>query len=130
MRVGRSMPTEHHGTPLVVRASMPRTFLGIGLFVEGCLMFLGVYLLLDFWKRPLEAQQGNVIFAGLLLSLATVLLFYLARPNRLDALARVDREVREQRFVEASRTFLGESLQARQRAGQKVEEAERLPGPM
>ena len=130
MRVGKSMLTAQNGTPLVVRASLPRTFLGMGIFVEACLVFLGVYLLLDSWKRPLEAHQSDVIFAGVLLSLASILLFYLARPKRRDALARVDRQDRGRKFVESPLTAFGESVQSRQRAEQEMGEAERLPGPM
>ncbi len=84
MRVGRSLMTAaHHGRPLVVRGSLPRTFLGIGIFAEVGLLFAGVYLLSEALRRPLEAQQGAVISAGVLLSLATVLLFYLCAQNGL-----------------------------------------------
>jgi hypothetical protein len=130
MRAERSLMTAHHGTPLVVRASLPRTFLGLGIFVEGCLLVTGVYLLSESLKRPLEARQESVIAAGVLLSLATVLLFYLARPNRRDALAREENPQREQRSAEAALTAFGESVHARQRAEQKMETAEHLPGPM
>jgi hypothetical protein len=130
MRLGRSMTAAHHGTPLVVRASLPRTFLGLELFVEGSLLFAGVYLLSEVLKRPLEAQQGAVIGAGVLLSLATVLLFYLAWPRRYEALAREDDPSVEERRLEPPLPAYGESDEARQRAEAAMIRATQLPEPM
>ena len=130
MRVRRSLMTAvHHGTPLVVRASLPRTFLGIGIFAEVGPLFAGVYLLSEALRRPLEAQAA-VIGAGVLLSLATVLLFYLVRPKRFAALAKKDGPNGEERQLESPLTLYGELVQARQRATKALEETDRLPGPM
>jgi predicted cation transporter len=130
MRGARSMMAVHHGTPLVVRASLPRTFLGLGIFVVGCLVFTGMYLLSEALKRPLEARQEAVITAGVLLALATILLFYLVRPKRRDALASEEERGVELSSLESQLTLFGESVQARQRAEQDLEQADQLPGPM
>jgi hypothetical protein len=46
MHAGRMVwAAVRHNTPLVVRASLPRTFLGQGILVEASLIFAGVYLL-------------------------------------------------------------------------------------
>ena len=92
--------------------------------------FAGGYLLSEALRRPLEAQQGAVISAGVLLSLATVLLFYLVRPKRFEALAKKDGPNGEERQVESPLTLYGESVQTRQRATKALEETDRLPGPM
>jgi hypothetical protein len=58
----------------VVRASLPRTIWTLGVFAEASLCFVGFYLLLGVLKDPLEVDQAPVIFAGVGLALATVLL--------------------------------------------------------
>src|SRR5271157_2970111 len=77
-------------TPLVVRASLPRTFWSLGAFVEIGLIFCGIYLLAEAILKPLEADQASIIGAGVMLSLASVLLFFLIRPHRKEVLARPD----------------------------------------
>lgn len=67
-------------TPLVVRGSLPRVFLTLGLFLEVTLLFCGSYLLADAILQPLEAGTFSVVGGGSCLGLATVLLFYLASP--------------------------------------------------
>src|SRR6267154_1803599 len=69
-------------TPLVVRGSLPRVFLGLGVFMEAGLLFCGSYLLADAILQPLDAGTFSVLGGGLFLGLATVLLFYLAWPLR------------------------------------------------
>ena len=130
MRAGRSIITARHGVPLVVRASLPRTFLGLGIFVEGCLIFTGAYLLLECLRSPLEARPEAVISAGVLLSLATMLLFYLVGPKGSRALAREDDAPSGQGNVEVPLTVFGESVQSRRKAEQAMVQGERLPGPM
>ncbi len=120
----------HRNTPLVVRASLPRTFWSLGVFVEASLCFVGFYLLLEVLKNPLEVDQPSVIVAGVVLALATVLLFYMIGPKRADALANEeDRSVGEEMWREAPLTAYGESMQARKRAEEKMNK-EVLPGPM
>lgn len=130
MRVERSMMAGHRETPLVVRASLPRTFRGLGVFVEGCLIFTGAYLLSDVWKSPLEARQESVIGAGVLLSLAAILLFYLARPKWLDALARAEERGADLRRENVTAQEFDEPVQGRSVSKRLLEETERLPGPM
>ena len=128
VRVANSMT--HHSTPLVVRASLPKTFRGFGVFAEASLSFLGIYLLIEVLKEPLEADQSTVLLAGVLLSLATILLFYLIGPSRFPALARHDgHHSRGGIRIERSQTLRGDSLQAQQIA-EKAIEKERLPGSM
>jgi hypothetical protein len=67
-------------TPLVVKGSLPRVFLTMGLFLEVTLLFCGSYLLADAILQPLDAGTFSVVGGGSCLGLATVLLFYLAWP--------------------------------------------------
>ncbi len=75
-------------TPLVVRGSLPRVFLGLGVFIESGLLFCGSYLLADAILQPLDAGTFSVVGGGMFLGLATVLLFYLAWPGRKRQMSR------------------------------------------
>lgn len=100
MRAEKSGPTSEHPQPaLVVRASLPRTFLGLGLCLEAGLLACGGYLVEQALREPLHADQTAVLAGGVILSFAGVLLFYLVRPQRRDVLARTDHE---QPFCETS----------------------------
>jgi hypothetical protein len=89
MHVFRTNPASvHYRTPLVVRASLPRTFWTLGAFVEFALISCGVYLLAEACLKPLEADQFSVISGGVFLALASVLLYYLIRPQSKQVLAR------------------------------------------
>ena len=116
--------TARHGVPLVVRASTPRTFLGLGVFTEATLFFSGSYLLLKALWRPLETGESAVIAAGLLLASASFLLFYMVRPR----IGETDEPREEPVLVEVPLTAHGASLEARKRAEQALEE-DGLPGP-
>jgi hypothetical protein len=118
-----------HEVPLVVRASTPRTFLGLGVFTEAALLFSGSYLFLKALWKPLETGEAAVIVAGLLLTLASFLLFYLVRPRIGDELARTDELEDQPVFVEVPLTALGASLEVRKRAEQALKQ-DGLPGPM
>ena len=120
----------HHNTPLVVRASLPRTFLSLGISAEVILTFSGGYLLLDAIKKPLEGGPGSVIGAALLLSLAVILLFYLARPKRHEALAREDDALNCGHIPESRLTNYGAVTQALDREEEAMATSGRLPGPM
>ena len=49
-------------TPLVVKASLPRVFLGLGLFTETLLLFCGSYLLAEAIVQPLdEISNGRLV---------------------------------------------------------------------
>jgi hypothetical protein len=132
MRVVRLLAEPaHQSTPLVVRASLPRTFLGLGIFAEVGLVFVGIYLLMEEMKRPLEADPSSVIGAGVLLALATILFFYLVSAKRFEQLSKEDDVGGEDKPPESPLTAYGESLQARLRAERILEEEEEtLPGPM
>ena len=87
--------TQRGKTPLVVRGSLPRVFLTLGLFLEVTLLFCGSYLLTDAILQPLEAGTFSVVGGGSFLGLATVLLFYLAWPwKRRSMLRREESAIR------------------------------------
>src|SRR5208337_204008 len=91
MRIIRSASAvAHYKTPLVVRASLPRTFWSLGAFVEFGLLFCGVYLLVEVSLKPLEADLVSIMSAGVILALASVLLFYMVRPQRKRVLPKPD----------------------------------------
>jgi hypothetical protein len=125
--------TEHETTPLVVRASLPRTFLGLGAFVEAGLLFCGAYLLINAIASPLEANQTAVLAAAATLALALILLFYLAQPMRRQALAR-SRENRRAgnraKRPEVTLTNFGTAIQTRMNAAHALEHKRNLPVPM
>lgn len=77
-------------TPLVVRGSLPRVFLTMGLFLEVTLLFCGSYLLTDAILQPLDAGTFSVVGGGSCLGLATVLLFYLASPWKRRSMSHRD----------------------------------------
>jgi hypothetical protein len=84
----------HSKTPLVVKASLPRVFLGLGLFTETLLLFCGSYLLAEAIVQPLDAGTFSVVGGGMFLALATVLLFYLAWPGRKRRMSRREEPIR------------------------------------
>jgi len=75
-------------TPLVVRGSFPRVFLGFGVFLEAGFLFCGSYLLADAILQPKDAGTFSVVGGGMFLGFATVLLFYLAWPGKRRAISR------------------------------------------
>ena len=75
-------------TPLVVKGSLPRVFLGLGVFLEASLLFCGSYLLADAILQPLDAGTFSVVGGGMFLGFATVLLFYLAWPGKRGSMSR------------------------------------------
>ena len=87
-------------TPLVVRGSLPRVFLGLGVFLEAGFLFCGSYLLADAILQPQEAGTFSVVGGGMFLGLATVLLFYLAWPGKRQSISR--REVGAIQMAEVS----------------------------
>lgn len=78
-------------TPLVVRGSTPRTFRGMGLFVEVSLLFMGVYVLAQALINPLTASQLDILGGALILSVAAYLLLYLLWPKPKEALRQRER---------------------------------------
>jgi hypothetical protein len=60
-------------TPLVVRASLPRTFWILGIFAEASLLFTGFCFLAEATLRPLEASLVSILSAVVILALALIL---------------------------------------------------------
>jgi type VI protein secretion system component VasK len=121
----------HYKTPLVVRASLPRTFWSLGAFAEVALIFCGVYLLAEAGLKPLEADQASIISAGVILALAIVLLFYMIRPRRKQVLSRAEAyRLSRDCADDLSHTAHDIAVQARREAAQALQEKEDLPGPM
>ena len=129
MRAERLFAVRHEA-PLVVRASLPRTFRTLGVFTEATLLLCGSYLLLKVLWRPLETDQGAILGAGVILGLAVILLFYLVRPRWKEALPRRDERSPGGEWMESPLTAYGEALKARQGAQHALENEEELPGPM
>lgn len=121
----------HYKTPLVVRASLPRTFWSLGAFVELGLFSCGFYLLVKASLEPLEADEVSILGAGVILALATVLLFYMIRPHRSEALTRRDerRPSRDSREVLAVSARDGSAETRRETASALLNNGD-LPGPM
>ncbi len=118
-------------TPLVVRASLPRTFRGLCAFVEIGLLSCGIYLLAEVSLKPLEADQVSILGAGVLLALASVLLFYLVRPHRREALTRPDERRSSWECHEHSVFPAGDgSAEARGDTARALLNKHDLPGPM
>jgi len=114
-------------TPLVVRGSLPRVFLTLGLFLEVTLLFCGSYLLADSILQPLDAGTFSVVGGGSCLGLATVLLFYLAWPWKRRSMLR-----REESAVRAAEPIPAkfEVVQTQRQPNWDTEKKEGLLRPM
>ena len=114
-------------TPLVVRGSLPRVFLTLGLFLEVTLLFCGSYLLADSILQPLDAGTFSVVGGGSCLGLATVLLFYLAWPWKRRSMLR-----REESAVRAAEPIPAkfEVVQTQRQPNWVTEKKESLLRPM
>ncbi|HET7105731.1 MAG TPA: hypothetical protein VFI38_02905 [Candidatus Acidoferrum sp.] len=115
-------------TPLVVKGSLPRVFLGLGVFMEAGLLFCGSYLLTDAILQPLDAGTFSVVGGGLFLGLATVLLFYLAWPLKRKFSWR--RQKSEQLTLEITLKPCREEGQSLRQSGWAGEQKGRFIGPM
>jgi len=111
-------------TPLVVKGSLPRAFLSLGVFVEIGLLFLGSYLLSQAMLEPLQASAAVVVGGGLFLSLASVLFFYLVWPAK-------PKSVRQNYFMEGHSedviTVSARAVPSAEEAPQIVERTKNLP---
>jgi hypothetical protein len=115
-------------TPLVVRGSLPRVFLGLGLFIEAGLLFCGSYLLADAILQPMDAGTFSVVGGGMFLGLATILLFYLAWPSKRGSMS-----YREKPAARPSEPLLGKyegPAPTRRQHGWPTKEKEGLLRPM
>jgi len=118
-------------TPLVVRAGLPRTFWSLGAFVELGLFSCGFYLLAEASLEPLEADEVSILGAGLILALASVLLFYMIRPHRKEALTRRDeRRSSRDSHEPAALSARDGSVEARRETARALLDNQDLPGPM
>jgi hypothetical protein len=115
-------------TPLVVKGSLPRVFLGLGVFIEVGLLFCGSYLLADAMLQPLDSGTFSVVGGGMFLGLATVLLFYLSWPGKRGSMSR--REKPAMRPLEPSLDKYEGPAQARRQHGWPTKEKEGLLRPM
>jgi hypothetical protein len=125
------LTSAHYKTPLVVRASLPRTFWSLGAFAELGLFSCGIYLLVEASLKPLEADQVSILGAGVILALASVLLFYMVRPHRKEALPRSDASRQSWDSHELPAVSSGDSsIEARREAARELLDNQDLPGPM
>jgi hypothetical protein len=129
MRALKIVETSARGkTPLVVRGSLPRVFLGLGVFMEASLLFCGSYLLADAILQPLDAGTFSVVGGGMFLGLASVLLFYLAWPRKRGSISRREKSAR--RPSEAAVNKYGEPAQTRRQPDWAAEKKGGLLRPM
>lgn len=71
--------------PLVVRAGLGRTFGSLAGFLALLFLSAGIYLLVDAFAHPVDAQAAALIVAALAIALASLLFFYLFKPRRVWA---------------------------------------------
>jgi hypothetical protein len=116
-------------TPLIVRASFPRVFLSLGVFLEALLLFCGSYLLADAILQPLDAGTFSVVGGGMFLGLATVLLFYLAWPGKRRPVSHQEKNNVEE-ILEAPLKGYGEPVSTRRQSNWVTEKKEELLRPM
>lgn len=119
---------EQDKIPLVVRGSLPRVFLGFGVFLEAGLLFCGSYLLTDALLQPLNAGTFSVVGGGMFLGLATVLLFYLAWPGARRSMSR--RESPVERPAEAALELRNDTVQPRRQNNWVREKKDEMLRPM
>jgi hypothetical protein len=66
---------------LAVRGGLARTFGGLVSFLAVTFLGTGIYILDDAFANPLAAQAVTLIAAAFIIALATILLFYLLKPE-------------------------------------------------
>jgi hypothetical protein len=66
---------------LAVRGGLARTFGGLVSFLAVTFLCTGIYILDDAFENPLGAQAVALLAAACIIALATVLLFYLLKPE-------------------------------------------------
>jgi hypothetical protein len=114
-------------TPWVVRASFPRVFLSLGVFLEIVLLFCGSYLLADAILQPLDAGTFSIVGGGMFLGLAAVLLFFLAWPEKRRSISRREKHV--EGILEVPLKVYGEPVSARRESNWVTEKKEELLRP-
>ena len=68
-------------TPLLVQAGAARALGSIVTFLSTALLCLGVYILVEVIRHPLDAQPTEVIGAAVMIALAATMLYYLFEPR-------------------------------------------------
>jgi hypothetical protein len=115
--------------PLVVKGSLPKTFWGIGMFVAAILSTVGTYLVSKAIREPLVADPSAVIFAGVMLAVASFLLIFLVRPRwrgpRADFEEEDPGDTPELEFASSE-----EMIRMRMEKELELKERRNLPGPM
>lgn len=98
-------PAARHTKPLVIRAGLAHTFGSLVSFVAALFLTCGLYLLVDDFEHPLDAEAVSLLAAALSITLAVILFYYLLKPRHLqrEAVKRI-KGAHEQR-----NTFLRES---------------------
>jgi hypothetical protein len=66
---------------LAVRGGLARTFGGLVSFLAVTFLCAGFYILDDAFANPVAAQAVTLIAAAFIIALATILLFYLLKPE-------------------------------------------------
>ena len=77
----RSSSAVHSAKSLVIRGGLVRTFGGLATFLVMTFFSAGIYMLRDTVANPLAAQAATLISGAFIIALATILLFYLLRPE-------------------------------------------------
>jgi hypothetical protein len=67
---------------LVARGGLARTFGGLASFLVVTFLCSGIYILADAMANPIAAQAAAVIAGAFIIALATILLFYLIKPEK------------------------------------------------
>jgi len=80
-RAWRSPAAARSPKSLAARGGLVRTFGGLATFLVLTFLCAGIYLLEDAVANPLAAQAAALIFGAFITAPATILLFYLIRPE-------------------------------------------------
>ena len=80
--------SERAQKPLIVRAGLARTFGGLAAFVAITFLCTGIYVLDDALANSTSTGSIAILAAALLLTLASVLLFFLVNPRKRLRAAR------------------------------------------
>lgn len=99
---------------LAVRGGLARTFGGLVSFLAVTFLCAGIYILDDAFADPLAAQAGALIAGAFIIALATILFFYLLKPE-----SRASKEAarQSQRAVSRPRRELFEEVPAKPQNG-------------
>src|SRR5882762_11449068 len=80
-RAWRSPTAARSPKSLAARGGLVRTFGALATFPVLTFLCAGIYLLEDAVANPLAAQAAALVFGAFITALATMLLFYLIRPE-------------------------------------------------